>query len=86
LCNPAQPVLADGHQRQKLTWLEPGHPAKIIPAPISAFARLRRDKAGVAAFGRKPHFNRRRSAEPPLRQCAPIRNSITVPLRVLALK
>jgi hypothetical protein len=40
----------------------------------------------VATFGRKPHFNRRRSAEPPLRQRAPIRGTITVPLWVIALK
>jgi hypothetical protein len=40
----------------------------IIPAPISDFTRLRRDKADVAAFGSKPHFNRRRFAESPLRQ------------------
>jgi hypothetical protein len=39
----------------------------IIPAP----------SAGVAAFGRKPHFYRRRSAETPLRQRSPIRSSIT---------
>jgi hypothetical protein len=32
--------------------------------------------AGVAAFGRKPHFYRRRSAETPLLQRTPIRNSI----------
>jgi hypothetical protein len=39
----------------------------IIHAPI----------ADVAAFGRKPHFNQRRSAETPLRQRSPIRSSIT---------
>jgi hypothetical protein len=33
-------------------------------------------RAGVAAFGRKPHFYRRRSAETPLRQRSPIRSSI----------
>ena len=39
----------------------------IIPAP----------SAGVAAFGRKPHFYRRRSAETPLRQKSRIGESIT---------
>jgi hypothetical protein len=33
--------------------------------------------AGVAAFGRKPHFYRRRSAETPLRQKSRLGNSIT---------
>ena len=39
----------------------------IIPAP----------SAGVAAFGRKPHFYRRRSAETPLRQQSRLGESIT---------
>jgi hypothetical protein len=56
-------------------WSQDIRPA-IIAAPISAFVRLRRDKTDVATFGRKPHFNRRRSAEPPLRQRAPIRDSV----------
>jgi hypothetical protein len=39
----------------------------IIPTP----------SAGVAAFGRKPHFYRRRSAETPLRQKSRLGESIT---------
>jgi len=39
----------------------------IIPAP----------SAGVAAFGRKPHFYRRRSTETPLRQKSRLGDSIT---------
>ena len=53
-------------RRDKSGWSRGIRPV-IIPAP----------SAGVAAFGRKPHFYRRRSAETPLRQRSPIRQSIT---------
>jgi hypothetical protein len=50
---------------------KPGWSRGIRPVIIHA------PSAGVAAFGRKPHFYRRRSAETPLRQRSPIRSSIT---------